>query len=166
MQKIRNIKKNLLVLSRKNRTSILGAAFKKNENFVNVFLPIPKSNISKNPWKKLCYGGLINNVKLSFLKSHLKFDQHSGGCTLYDSNKLDVNCGVPQGSTLGPLLFLIYINDLRYSLKFCSTSHFADDTCIIYASNKPKTLETNINHNLNKLTEWLGLIDFLLMSIK
>ena len=58
-------------------------------------------------------------------------------------------------STLGPSLFLIYINDLRYSLKFCSTSHFADDTCIIYANKKHETLETNINHDLNKLTEWL-----------
>ena len=57
MQKIRNIKKNLLVLSRKKQTSILGAAFKKTQ--------------TANP-----------DVKLSFLKSHLKFDQHSGGRTL------------------------------------------------------------------------------------
>ena len=57
-----------------------------------------------------------------------------------DSDELDVACGVPQGSTLGPLLFLIYINDLRFSLA----NHFADDTCIIHQSKKLKMLESNL----------------------
>ena len=63
----------------------------------------------------------------------------------FDSSKLEIKPGVPQGSTLSPLLFLLYINDLSYSLDYSTTSHFADDTSIIYASKSLKTLESNLN---------------------
>ena len=49
----------------------------------------------------------------------------------YDSNLADVKFGVSQGSVLGPLLFLIYVNDLKQALKFCKVHHFADDTNLI-----------------------------------
>ena len=52
----------------------------------------------------------------------------------YDSNLADVKFGVPQGSVLGPLLFLVYINDLNQALKFCKVHHFADDTDLIHFS--------------------------------
>ena len=64
-------------------------------------------------------------------------------------------CSVPQGSTLGPLLFLLYINDLQNSLKFAKSSHFADNTCLTYSNNNPETLESNLNHDLQNLTKWL-----------
>ena len=72
-----------------------------------------------------------------------------------DSQLLNIDCGVPQGSTLGPLLFLLYINDLRNSLIYSNASHFADDTCISYANKNLKTLESNINYDLKSVTEWL-----------
>ena len=49
----------------------------------------------------------------------------------FESSKLNITCGVPQGSTLGPLLILIYLNDLRFFLNKCSSYHFADGTCLI-----------------------------------
>ena len=74
----------------------------------------------------------------------------------FDSSKLDIKCGVPQGSTLGPLLFLLYINDLRFALQDSIASHFADDTCILCASNKLKSIETVLNCDLKLASDWLN----------
>ena len=54
------------------------------------------------------------------------------------SNVLPINHGVPQVSLLGPILFLIYINDLNGVVNFSKIHHFADDTNILYASNSLK----------------------------
>ena len=74
-----------------------------------------------------------------------------------DSDVKDVTCGVPQGSSLGPLLFLIYINDFRMCLSKTSCGHFADDTFILFHSKKPKTIETIINTELKEVVKWLRL---------
>ena len=87
----------------------------------------------------------------SFLTNREQFVSING----YDSEKLEIKCGVPQGSTLGPLLFTLYINDLRLSLKQTTASHFADDTCISFASKKTKTLESVLNYELKLTCEWL-----------
>ena len=73
----------------------------------------------------------------------------------FESSKLNITCGVPQGSTLGSLLFLIYLNDLRFCLNKSSSNCFADDTCLIYASKKVKTLETDLNTDPKATSEWL-----------
>ena len=71
------------------------------------------------------------------------------------STPLEIKCGVPQGSTLGPLLFLLYINDLHCCLKYATAGHFDDDTAIVYANKNPKTLESNLNYDLKAVSEWL-----------
>ena len=60
-----------------------------------------------------------------------------------DSDMKDLSCGVPQGSSLGPLLFLLYINDFRLCLEKTSCGHFADDTFIIYNSKNSKLLKSS-----------------------
>ena len=63
--------------------------------------------------------------------------------------------GVPQGSVLGPLLFLIYINDLHKSIKFSTVHHFADDTNLLYISKNLNEIQKKINKDLKFLCTWL-----------
>ena len=62
----------------------------------------------------------------------------------------DVNIGVPQGSTLGPLLFLLYINDLPNSVDSVPRL-FADDTCLLVNSSSLEHLESKLNIEINKV---------------
>ena len=74
----------------------------------------------------------------------------------FDSDLLEVKCGVPQGSTLRPLLFLLYIIDLRFSLQNSNVSHFADDTCLTYPSKDVKSLELSLNTDIVNVIDWLN----------
>ena len=63
-------------------------------------------------------------------------------------------CGVPQGSSLGPFLFLIYINDLPNCSEFLSFKIFADDTNLFASAKDIKSLELQMNLELKKVKEW------------
>ena len=72
------------------------------------------------------------------------------------SSKRNVLTGVPQGSVLGPLLFLIYINDIYNSSKKHSFYLFADDTNLLYADKDLNLLESVTNIELQKVCDWLN----------
>ena len=95
--------------------------------------------------------GLAHNWFQSYLFNQQQFVFISGS----SSELMSVKCGVPQGSTLGPVLFLLYITDLNSVFNKAITIHFVDDTHLIYASKNLSTTESVMNCKLNKLTEWL-----------
>ena len=61
-----------------------------------------------------------------------------------------------QGSVVGSLLFLFYINDLNQAMKFCKVYHFADDTNLLYPSNLIKKLNKLVNADLKHPVNWLN----------
>ena len=61
-----------------------------------------------------------------------------------------ISCGVPQGSILGPLLFLIYANDMPMAVK-CDLFLYADDTCLVFQSKNVKHIEKQLNEDLIKI---------------
>ena len=75
---------------------------------------------------------------------------------VYESGLVAINCGVTQGSVLGPLLFLLHINDLNQAIKFCKVHHFADDTNLLCPSNSIKKLSRLVNADLKHLLNWLN----------
>ena len=96
--------------------------------------------------------GLANEWFKSYLSKRKQYVSING----HDSNLADVEFGVPQGSLFGLLLFLIYINDLNQTLKFCKVHHFADDTNLLHFRKSVNSLNKYANLDLKNLTYWLN----------
>ena len=66
-----------------------------------------------------------------------------------------VTCGVPQGSLLGPLLFITYINDFKFSSTLLSFILYADDSSIFYSHQNPQILVETVNSELENIARWI-----------
>ena len=99
------------------------------------------------------YGIRGNSLKWfqSYLSNRKQYVTYNG----VSSQVNNITCGVPQGSILGPLLFLLYINDLG---KICSSTTsilFADDTNLFKSGSNLSDMEDELNSELSKISTWL-----------
>ena len=104
-------------------------------------------------WKLKYYFGIRGSaLKLieSYLSDRYQYTNISGNF----SNQLKLQIGVPQGSCLGPLLFLMYINDLPLTSDF-DTTLYADDTALMLCDRNINSLEVRVNSELYKVDQWL-----------
>ena len=142
---------------------------------INVFLDLSKAfdtidhNILQN---KLAYYGL-NGSALHLLKSYLQNRKQYTEIEQINSDILTIKIGVPQGSVLGPLLFIIYINDFSQASQLFNFVMYADDTTLSTSLNSlsettldNKSTETIINEELCKIKEWLNINKLLLNKSK
>ena len=97
----------------------------------------------------------VDSSSLKWFESYLCNRNQKCSTNGHLSNTAPVSCGVPQGSNLGPLLFLVYINDLPNCLTSASPRIFADDTNITFAASTLIDLENAVNLALRNLQRWL-----------
>lgn len=103
---------------------------------------------------KLQYYG-IQRHSLNLLTNYLQNRQQCSNYNNTLSNLLTITHGIPQGSILGPLLFIIYINDISSVSKLFSFILFADDTSLLAQDYNQDDLLLKINIDLIKIDDWL-----------
>ena len=97
----------------------------------------------------------VRGVGNNWFKSYFSDRSQYVSIQRFDSMVNEIKHGGPQGSILGPLLFLLYINDLHKAIKNSSVYHFADDTNLLNINTSPKKIQKQINLNLKCLYKWL-----------
>ena len=97
----------------------------------------------------------ISGVELSWFKSYLSDRKQSCFLNGESSSFKFVECGIPQGSCLGPLLFIIYINDLPNTLKNITPSIFADDTGISVSSDSVPDIQRLLREDISAIQRWM-----------
>jgi len=98
----------------------------------------------------------FRGIALHWFRNYLSGRKQIVQFKLTSSDYLTIKCGVPQGSVLGPLLFLIYVNDICKSSEILSFILFADNTNLFLSHQDLKTLNNTMNQELEKVTLWLA----------
>ena len=138
-----------------NYTGILFLDFKKAFDVVNHCLLLSKLKVYK-----------LDNLCLKWFTSYLSDRLQRVGMNNNMSTEKVVKFGIPQGSILGPLLFLLYINDLPLNLSHSVPDLYADDTTIHYSSKSVKDICDTLNDDLINLHVWCNENDMVINTNK
>ena len=126
------------------------------QNTLSVFLDLSKAFDTINHkvlLHKLEFYG-VRGLALNWFRSYLADRKQYVLYNNVKSQTLEITCGVPQGSVLGHLLFLIYVNDIANCLTHSKVISFADDTTVFSSSKCIDDLYTNVNSDLDDLSNW------------
>ena len=138
-------------------TEKISEALEAGNHVIGIFLDFSKAFDTVNHeilLLKLEHYG-IRGVALDWFKSYLNDRQQYVTYNNCRSSISNVNCGVPQGSILGPLLFIIYINDLSHVALRCFLVLFADDSNLFYSGKDINELTKCMNDELENVLYWL-----------
>ena len=105
---------------------------------------------------KLTSGVGLQGSSLNWFRSYLNGRRIITSINNTLSSELPLTHGVAQGSILGPILFLIFINDMPSCFEKCSVHLYADDTVIYYSDKDPCNIENVLNIELHKLYSWMN----------
>ena len=133
-------------------------AINRKRHAIGVFLDLSKAfdtidhNILLSKMSKYGIRGTANSWFANYLTNRKQYTCLNGKF----SAPLTLKCGVPQGSILGPLLFIIYVNDISNVSNKCSLVLFADDTNIFFTDNNASNLERLVCEELQKFNSWFA----------
>ena len=138
-------------------TDNIQKAFEKGTFSCGIFLDLSKAFDSVNHLillEKLDHYG-VRGLTRSWFTSYLSERKQFVSLGNINSEVWNISCGVPQGSVLGPLLFLLYLNDFHKSSKILEFHLFADDANLFYTNNNLQELEEKVNKELIHVPNWL-----------
>ena len=138
-----------------NYTGILFLDFKKAFDVVNHSILISKLKIYK-----------LDDLSLKWFTSYLSDRFQRVKITNEESSDQNIKYGIPQGSILGPLLFLLYINDLPLYLSNATPDLYADDTTLHYSSNCVADISVKLNEDMININEWCNNNDMVINTHK
>ena len=144
-----------LSMDKGNMNSIIFLDIKKAFDIVDHEILLNKLN---------CYG--VSDEELLFFASYLQNKSQCCSINGYQSNLKEVICGVPQGSILGPLLFIIYMNDLPAYVQDANITMYADDTSLDKAIRSSQQLEEELIPAFSKVCKWLEMNKLSLNTVK
>ena len=136
---------------------LITKAFEENEYVVGIYLDLRKAFDTVDQdilIRKLDKYG-IKGSALQIIKSYLTERSQTVSVEQREAKLRDIKIGVPQGSILGPLLFILYINDLADLDVGCQFFLYADDTAIFFKHKNPEMLQGMVNSALPRIAEWL-----------